>query len=137
MGIKLFGLYIGREPVPQRVEVPVEKRVEVFKDRVVFGTPAPVTVYRATCPQYESDFSSYYSRHAYSTVVLGVNKPAPVKPLWDGDYFATCEAAFAAHPGAKVISISGWRIGDQFVTGLHAFPITIQGKPKIAKGRVK
>lgn len=141
MGIQLFGWYIGRKPEPVRVEVEVEKRVEVekFVDRVVLGTPAPITVYRATCAQYESDERSYANARSlfglYGSQVSLPIKPTP--PAWEGHYFASCEHAFAAHPGAKVKAVSGWRIGDHFVMGLHAFPITIQGKPKVAKGRAK
>jgi hypothetical protein len=138
--VRLFGWYIGREREPAEVERVVEKVTE----RVILGTPAPVTVYRVNCPRYESDNRLHGIRlqswAACNTFRLSASAPEampehPKPPAWEGQYFHTCEQAFAAHPGAKVTSVSGWKVGDEFVTGLEVRPLTVQPKPKVAKGK--
>ena len=134
--MKLFGWYITRE-LPE----PAEVRVKEFVNRTItlLGTPAPVTIYMVRDPEFrraldlhKSHMSSYYALAAFGSAKI---RPEPKPHEWHGHYFASCEQAFAAHPTAEVDAVSGWKIGDQFVTGLEVRPITIQPKPKRPKGK--
>lgn len=114
--MKVFGWYITRE-LPEPVTVK-----EVVTETLL-GTPAPVTLYQALDPS--GDFPYY-----------GLGYYPSFSPLadWHGQFFTSCEQAFAAHPQAKVDAVSGWCIGDDFVTGLKVERIKVQPKPKVDKG---
>lgn len=128
--MKLFGLHILRTlPEPRTVEV--EKIVE----KTLMGTPAPVTVYRVRDARYEHALSAFSSCSPYAPIIPGASLQRPVPSTWNGHYFASCAEAFAAHPEAKVESVQGWQVGDEFVTGLEVRKIILQPKPKKAKGK--
>jgi hypothetical protein len=104
---------------------PEVRMVEVIKEATVtvYGTATVVELYLATDEKF------------YSRVRGIVYCGAPLKCAeWDGLHFPTCEAAFAACPGATISKHTYWQIEGKFYVSPKLIAVQMAPKPKRAKG---
>jgi hypothetical protein len=104
-------------------EVTVEKEAERIVEREVFvhGEAVEVDLYEARDPVL---------RLAMTTMSYGYT-PA----IWHGKIYASCDQAFAECHGAEVVSRKVWRIGSRYFESPKLVRLSVQPKPKIAKGK--
>jgi len=102
-------------------EVRVEKVVE---QQDVYGDAIKVTLFRADDPRKE-----LWDRAVAFAVPVDYEPAA-----WHGSHFATCAQAFAECPGANVVEVNVWRVGDAYYQTPRLSRIKVQPKPKRPKG---
>lgn len=101
---------------------PVVKEVPVPFDQYVYGAAEEVEIYVAEDPKARI--------RAYC---LGPIKLAD----WHGRGFLTCSQALAECQGANVSAVKLWKIAGNYYNSPNLRAITVQPKPKVAKGKRK
>jgi hypothetical protein len=86
---------------------------EVIREVPVFGEPGAIVLYRVTTKLW---YEGYTTKCEY-------------------EYFATCEQAHATHPDTSVVNVKALRIGSECWVAEKLQAITVQPKPKVAKGK--
>jgi hypothetical protein len=103
------------------------KEVRVIEREILLGDPKKATLYMASVDTGErrtgSEYIGYRTSCTYSRAVM--------KQV----FYTTCEQAHAAHPGSEVTAVELWRIGDKYITDLKVKEVTVEPKPKVAKGK--
>jgi hypothetical protein len=93
---------------------PEVREVEVVREQMILGTPEEVTLYEVIKREHR-----VYSC-GYDSVIAR---------------YLTCEQAHAEHPSRIVQAKRYWRIGSTYLSGLRVEHVTVEPKPKIAKGK--
>jgi len=116
----------GRLEPEVRVECSIPTVKTVVETEYVYGEPEEVEVFKAEDPR------AGFFRGA---IVIGESFETKAAS-WHGRYFASCEQAFAECPGARVNSVTIYRIDGKYFERFEKLkPIKLQPKPKVAKGR--
>jgi len=96
--------------------------VVVVKEKHILGSPQLVDLYAVTVPDTNGEKYVQMDGHV-------------LWQRWQDHYYTTCEQAHASADGKPVRVVRAILVGDSYLRADELKEITIQPKPKVAKGR--